>query len=60
MKKFRKDLFYSPDQWVSQQPNGFINTAEGHFLLTQARLTREALEAHLENLMEEEYNNVVR
>ena len=53
MAKFRKDLFYSVDQWFSKNPEGLLNNPEAHWLLAQAKNARIALEEYLEGAMGE-------
>lgn len=49
--KFRKDLFFSPDEWLSAQAEHLLEDGETHWLYVQAKNARIALENRLEVVM---------
>lgn len=53
MPKFKKELFYSADEWLADNNSELIKDPETYYLMNQARLARIALEGRLEVVMVE-------
>lgn len=52
MPTFKKELFYSADQWLNKAEGNLLEDPETYYLMTQAKLARQALEKKLEEVMD--------
>ena len=48
---FKPELFYSVDQWLITAEGNLLEDPETYYLMTQAKLSREALEKKLREVM---------
>ena len=51
MTRFKKELFYSVDQWVREAKPELLEDRELYWLCNELKLAREALEKKLEEVL---------
>ena len=51
MTRFKKELFYSADQWVRETKPELLEDGELYWLCNELKLARDALEKKLEEVL---------
>jgi hypothetical protein len=51
MTKFKKELFYSADTWLTDSESDLLKDSETYYLMVEAKNARVALEERLAQVM---------